>query len=253
MKALPTTPDLASRLAQHRALSEAPASEHAWLAAHGVLRSYDTGELVNPKGHPVTTLSIVLAGHIVIRVDRGAGAHKIFEWRAGDLGGLLPFSRGAKPPGDTVAEEPAEILEIAQEHLPELIRECPKVTAVTVHAMIDRARQFNTSDHRDEKLVSLGRLAAGLAHELNNPASAAVRSAKLLAESVAAAEAAAQRLGAAHLSNAQLAAVDAVRDACRKPSLPRAYCTSGRSAARCRTSFRTSQSRRSATWRTRGC
>ncbi len=210
-------PDLLTRLAQHRSLGTAPASEHAWLVAHGVLLSYGIGEVVNPKGNPVAALNIMLTGHIVIRVDRGAGAHKIFEWRGGDVGGLLPFSRGARPPADTVAEEPTEMLEISQAHLPEMIRECPVITATMVHAMLDRARQFTSSDHRDEKLLSLGRLAAGLAHELNNPASAAVRSAKTLTDSLAAAEAAARRLGAARLSDAQLAAIDAVRDLCRAP------------------------------------
>src|SRR3989338_6127238 len=207
-------PALLTRLAQHRALSTAPAGEHVWLAEHGVMRVCAAGDVVARKGEHVAVLHIVFSGPFAIRVDRGAGAHKIFEWRGGDVGGLMPYSRGASPPNDAVAEEPTEMLTIARDQFPELIRECPAVTATLVHAMIDRARQFKSSDLRDEKLISLGKLAAGLAHELNSPASAAVRSAKLLAEGLAGAEEAARRLGAARLSDEQLAAIDAVREAC---------------------------------------
>lgn len=203
-----------ARLAKHRSLGSAPAGEHSWLVAHGTPRSYPVGSVVTAKGAEAESLLVVFSGHLVIRVDRGAGSHKIFEWKAGDVAGVMPYSRRAIPPEDVVAEEPTELLAIKRELLPEMIHECPVVTAAAVHAMVDRARQFTSSDLRDEKLISLGKLAAGLAHELNNPASAVVRSAKMLAESLAASETAARRLGEARLSDAQLAAIDAVHTMC---------------------------------------
>jgi signal transduction histidine kinase len=156
-------------------------------------------------------LLIIFDGHLVLRMDRGAGSHKIYEWRGGDVGGQMPYSRGASPPNDVVAEVPTELLGIEKELLAEMIRECPTVTATLVHAMVDRARQFTSADLRDEKLVSLGKLAAGLAHELNNPASAVLRSAKILADSLSESESAARALATAHLSADQLAHIDAVR------------------------------------------
>ena len=200
-----------ARLAEHRALGKAPREEHAWLAAHGTLRRYPVGEVVTAKGTQAANLLIVLAGHLVIRMDRGAGSHKIREMRAGDLGGVMPYSRGASPPNDLVAEEPSEALAIPKESLAEMIQQCPSVTATLVHAMVDRARQFTSSDLRDEKLISLGKLAAGLAHELNNPASAVVRSAKTLSAALDGAEVAARDLAAAHLSASQFASIEAAR------------------------------------------
>ena len=223
------TNTLMARLAQHRALGAAPAHEHAWLIAHGTVRHLAAGEVFVTRGTSAKSLNVVLAGRLAIRVDRGAGSHKIIEWGAGDVSGLLPFSRGTKPPGDVVAEEATEQLELSCEHFPELIRECPTMTAVMVHAMLDRARQFTSSDLRDEKLVSLGKLAAGLAHELNNPASAVVRGAKLLNESLDASETAARQLGAARLSDQQLATIDEIRTMCLRTAPTSMRTTMGRS------------------------
>jgi signal transduction histidine kinase len=206
--------DLMARLAQHRALGQAPVEEHAWLIAHGELRKYAAGDVVTRKGDQAITMMVLLAGHVVIRMDGGAGAHKIFEWKAGDVGGTVPYSRRASPPNDAVAEEDSEFLHIAREHFPEMIRACPSVTTTLVHIMLDRARTFTSSGLRDEKLISLGKLASGIAHELNNPSSAVLRSAKMLVESLRASEEAARRVNAAHLSDEQLAAIDAVRDQC---------------------------------------
>jgi signal transduction histidine kinase len=206
--------DIIAQLSQHRALRHAPPSEHAWLAAHGSRVVYEAGDIVTRKGEQAQHMIILFSGHVVIRADRGAGAHKIFEWKGGDVGGAMPYSRGASPPRDACAEERTEVLSVDKDTFSELTRECPVATAALVHIMIDRARQFTSGDLRDEKLVSLGKLAAGLAHELNNPASAVVRSSKLLIEGLSSAEEASRILAGAGLSTAQYAAIDRARAMC---------------------------------------
>jgi len=213
--------DILARLATHRALGPAPAHEHAWLAERGVLRTYAVGDVVTKAGEQATELLILLTGHLVIRGDRGAGSHKIFEWKAGDVGGVMPYSRGASPPHDAVVEETAEVLVVDAAHLPDAIRECPEVTTILVRVMVDRARTFTSSQLRDEKLISLGKIAAGMAHELNNPASAVVRSANTLTDALLEAESAARTLAGAGLSEAQFAAIDRARVTCGAPDASR--------------------------------
>ena len=206
--------DLADRLARHKIVGAAPREELTWLASHGILRQMHTGQVLTPKGTRPRGLFVVLSGSFTMFVDRGAGPRKIMEWREGDVMGLLPYSRVAGPPGDAVAQEPSEILEVHADRIRELIAQCHEVTGILVHAMIDRARAFTSSDLHDEKMVSLGKLSAGLAHELNNPAAAIERSAALLDERLEENERAARALGTFALTETQLAAVDAVREAC---------------------------------------
>jgi signal transduction histidine kinase len=95
-----------------------------------------------------------------------------------------------------------------------MIRECNELTASLVHVMVDRARHFTSSYLHDEKLVSLGKLAAGLAHELNNPASAIARSASALSASLLRADATSRTLGSVLLTSAQIDEIEKVREAC---------------------------------------
>ena len=58
------------------------------------------------------------------------------DWHDGDATGMLPYSRLANAPGNSIIQEPTEILRIAREHLPALPIDCPQVTAALVQKQV---------------------------------------------------------------------------------------------------------------------
>jgi signal transduction histidine kinase len=216
--AMAPAPPIIDQLLSHRTLGGVPRPELDWLVAHGHPLEIPAGGLLTAKDGVVLGMYIVLTGRLSIHVDRGAGPRRVMEWHAGDVTGLLPYSRLKAPPADVMAEEPASLLLIERQHFDRLTRECPQVTAVLVHVMLDRARAFTSSDLLDERMLSLGRLAAGLAHELNNPASAVARNAATLGAAVDELEAASRLFCGLGLTDAQCVAVRQARsDAAATP------------------------------------
>ncbi|HSJ16344.1 MAG TPA: ATP-binding protein [Longimicrobiales bacterium] len=218
MQFLPMPPDILDRLVEHRSLSRVPRPELEWLVAHGRFRRVDPGDHFLRRGEtPEETglgLEVILVGEFVVYVNRGAGPRKVMEWHAGDVTGMLPFSRMGAAPGDAVVDTTLETLSVEPGHFPALVRECPTVTEICVHVMLDRARVFNTSEWQDEKMASLGKLAAGLSHELNNPAAAVARSARVLKSTMAEADLATRRLALAGLTTVELDALEGLRFTC---------------------------------------
>lgn len=206
--------NLFTRLRSLPTLNDIPDQELEWLLDHGRFEIYDAGAVVAAKNSQIDSLYIFFSGYMTIRVDRGAGPKLVSRWQSGDVSGILPYSRMSSTPGDTVVEEKAEVLRVYTRDFPEMIIHCPKFTAHTVHVMLDRARSFNTSDLEDEKMISLGKLSAGLAHELNNPASALLRNAKLLIESLPRLESYSRMIGAAGLLDNQFEIFIKLRDVC---------------------------------------
>ncbi len=206
--------NLIDRLSGLTNLREIPREELEWLAEHGQFEVHEAGAVLGPKDVPLKKLWIIFSGCIAVRVDRGTGPRLVIEWRSGEVSGMLPYSRMIAPPGNNYVAEKCELLSINASDFKEMIHICPKFTAYTVHLMLDRARSFKVSDLQDEKLLSLGKLAAGIAHELNNPASAVLSGAKLLLPELDKADIASRKIGAFNLTDAQLNMIEKVRSKC---------------------------------------
>lgn len=206
--------DLIERLTQHKTLGAVAREELVWLAEHGEFRSFTVGEMVSHKGEPVEGMYVILSGRLALFADRGGGPSKIAEWTGGEVTGMLPFSRLGNAPANSIVQEPLEMVVLHRDRLRELTRECFEITSILVHRMLDRTRFFTSNELHDEKMISLGKLSAGLAHELNNPAAAIERSVCLLTDRLEDSENAARILKGARLTDEQLAAVDAIRASC---------------------------------------
>jgi len=172
---------LLEALRQIRQLDGLTEEELLWLARHGREFSAPTGTRLFKDGDPATHMTILLDGEIQVRRNFG-GQGSLFIGRSGQLTGLVPFSRMKTHGGNGFATEPIWGLQIAKAAFPEMLAAIPSMGQRCVSVMMDRVREMTRLEQQTEKLGALGKLAANLAHELNNPASAAQRAASNLLE-----------------------------------------------------------------------
>ena len=172
---MPTSTSLIEDLRRVPLLAGLAEDELAWLADHGDERVFEPGGVILRPGDPADGMVIVLEGVIEARQPPGQPGAPIFSARAGDITGVLPYSRMTTYSRLTVAVAPTRIVLIRVGLLQELLRRIPSLAAPLVGVLIDRVRRFARLGEQNEKRLALGRFAAGLTHELNNPASAARR------------------------------------------------------------------------------
>jgi signal transduction histidine kinase len=153
--------------------------DRLWLARHGEEVVGEPGQILFEVGAPADRMLLILKGEIHVRRQRG-GPMELFIGRAGQMTGYLPFSRMKISGGQGFAVSPVWALTIHKELFPEMLRAIPSMAQRVVSTLLDRVREVTRIEQQAEKLGSLNKLAGNLAHELNNPASAAQRAASSL-------------------------------------------------------------------------
>ncbi len=174
-----------------------------WLASHMKLVELEAGEQFFPAGSPADRMMVILEGELRNQPEGGADTGRVFILQKGQISGMLPYSRLTVFPMASRAVLRSRVATLAKELFPEMLRRIPELGERLVAVMADRIRSITREEQHREKLAALGKISAGLAHELNNPSAAAARAAQSLRESVAALRSANLRLDRQNLSAEQ--------------------------------------------------
>jgi len=158
------------------ALRDLPDEHLQWLLDHSESEEFEDGSTMVKTGDPMDYMWFVIegVGDFYLEVNGKQAFNFKFENNAltGGVGGVLPYSRMTKAPGNNYAVGKVRILKIHKKYFPELEQLNPAFIQKLIGYMTERARYFATQQSQQEKVSALGMLAAGIAHELNNPAAA---------------------------------------------------------------------------------
>jgi signal transduction histidine kinase len=184
-----------------------PDDQIAWFLSQSQEMNLKAGSVYTRQGDPADTMFVILEGHLQARADR-AGDLFVFDIEPGDVKGVLPFSRMKQFKVSLRAETDTRALRFPASLFPELVQKMPVLTQRLVGLMSDRIRETTRLEQQRDRLASLGKLSAGLAHELNNPASAAKRAASQLRHILKKIRDASLELGKRVLSPAQKSEIE---------------------------------------------
>src|ERR1044071_3086949 len=191
--------------------ADLPDDQLRWFADNAAEHRFAAGDVVFRKGDKPEVMVVYLEGEVHAYWDE-TDHDIVYIGRAGEqaseVSGMLPFSRMKEFTVTGRAVTDVRLLRFPVRLFPEMMQRMPVLVERLVGIMSDRVREATTLDQQQDKLIALGKLSAGLAHELNNPAAGATRAANDLIEVLKELRAADMRLCSHDLTSSQQHSID---------------------------------------------
>jgi signal transduction histidine kinase len=175
---------LAGELQQISVFADLSDQDLGWLASQMTLIELAPGDIFLREGSPADRMFVILEGELRGERQSDGSEQRVYVTRAGQVTGMLPFSRLTQFPATVRAVGHARVASLPANRFPEMLQRIPLLAPRLVGLLSDRVRETTRNEQQQEKMAALGKLSAGLAHELNNPAAAARRAAENLREAI---------------------------------------------------------------------
>jgi signal transduction histidine kinase len=184
-----------------------PDDQIDWFLSQAQEVRLKAGEPYARQGDPADAMTVLLEGDFQWR-GKLSGETLIRDLKGGEVTGVLPFSRMKNYTLTGRAMSEGRVLRFPSALFPQLVQKMPELTTRLVGLMSDRIREATRFEQQRDRLAGLGKLSAGLAHELNNPASAAKRASSQLREMLKRIRDASHDLGRRELTAAQKSEIE---------------------------------------------
>ena len=152
-----------------------------WLMANAAVMSYPGGHRLFEEGRQADALYVLLTGSW--RISRTVGQNEVLlatNDQPGTWGGWLPVWDENAPTIGARTLEPSRFLRIPPESVRHMFAHGFPIATHLMSGLTTGLQRFAAATRQQEKLAALGKLSAGLTHELNNPAAAGRRAADRL-------------------------------------------------------------------------
>jgi len=167
-------------LRSFQTLQDVPEEQLSWLILQSEQELIEDGAMLSTPDIPVPGVYFIIEGTCVVYTLQNGNQREIGLVVTGEITGYLPYSRGRYSSVYICATGSVQVMMLPYDKVRDLILNNFELTQTLVHVMCNRIKYVTALQSQNEKMMALGKLSAGMTHELNNPASANIRDASFL-------------------------------------------------------------------------